>query len=286
MQRKCGWCPDLFEPLTSKGEYCSTRCRVAAWRERNRNQDRVTLRGRRRNADVDTRACDGPVAALYVRADGHYPNMPRVDAWDVERDAARYVGPHPVVAHPPCGPWGRFRHSCTTQRADLAVRAVDQVRRCGGVLEHPASSHLWIACELPPPGGKRDRWGGWTLHVRQSWWGHAAPKQTWIYIVGREDVLELPPAVPDPGGRIENMSRRQRELSPERFATWLVLLARGCKPGVFRKMGYESLPARAARGSNDSGPSALRELTLSSCNDGEQLALRLPADVTIPAAAK
>lgn len=41
------------------------------------------------------------VAALFVRADSIYKTMPDVDAWDIERDARRWPGGCPVVAHPP-----------------------------------------------------------------------------------------------------------------------------------------------------------------------------------------
>lgn len=53
------------------------------------------------------------IAALYIdAARGPYTNMPGIDAWGIERDATLYPGPHPVIAHPPCGPWGRFRWRC------------------------------------------------------------------------------------------------------------------------------------------------------------------------------
>jgi hypothetical protein len=47
------------------------------------------------------------IAALYVATGGCYFGLPDVDPWDVERDARLYPGPHPVIAHPPCGKtWG------------------------------------------------------------------------------------------------------------------------------------------------------------------------------------
>ena len=80
------------------------------------------------------------VAALYVDPRGPYPKLlgPEM-CWDEQRDARTYAGPWPVVAHPPCGPWGRLRHMCTKQDGSLAMLAIAQVRRWGGVLEQPAA---------------------------------------------------------------------------------------------------------------------------------------------------
>lgn len=127
------------------------------------------------------------VAALYVDARGVYGSMDGVDPWDVERDATGYPGPHPVVAHPPCGPWGQLRHLCRHQRMDLAPRAVGQVLRWGGVLEHPRNSRLWDLWHAPPPGGLPQRWGRWlvwTVDVEQVRWGHACRKPTRLLCVG------------------------------------------------------------------------------------------------------
>lgn len=223
----CSWCHTTFTKQCNSHRFCSTRCRVAGHRE---GQRTLPLQGPRNASSRNAR-----VAALYVRADGCYASMD-VDLWDIQRDAALYDGPGPVVAHPPCGPWGRYRHTCTRQRADLAVRAVEQVRRHGGVLEHPAGSHLWLARELPKPGETHDSWGGWSLLIRQGWFGHRAPKATWLYIVGANEHPPLPDPKQDPGGRVENMGRRERELTPPALARWLVALAEQCSPGRFRRV--------------------------------------------------
>ena len=46
------------------------------------------------------------IAALYVEKNGAYYGLDGVDPWDEERDARKYAGPWPVVAHPPCQRWG------------------------------------------------------------------------------------------------------------------------------------------------------------------------------------
>lgn len=46
------------------------------------------------------------IAALYVETGGAYFGLPGVDPWDEARDARRYAGPLPVVAHPPCQRYG------------------------------------------------------------------------------------------------------------------------------------------------------------------------------------
>src|SRR5690606_17205757 len=158
------------------------------------------------------------VAALYVDKLGCYPKMYGVDCWDESRDARLYDGPHPVVAHPPCGPWSRLRHLYRGNEHDCAPRAVEQVRRWGGVLEHPAGSKLWDQCGLPKPdvepseGGRlfgvaraisgyrnergdfTDSFGGYTIEVDQVEWGHVARKRTWLYLIGvPREALEAPP---------------------------------------------------------------------------------------------
>ena len=187
------------------------------------------------------------VAALYVDARGPYPSLPRVDAWHLPRDARTYSGPHPVVAHPPCATWGRWRWRATggDEEHSCGPRAVAQVRAHGGVLEHPAASNLWTECGLPVPGALPDAWGGWTLEVDQCDWGHPARKRTWLYLV-RVGVLPPTPAPGepvavvcptagyrgrrgDPGWR-PHVPKSRRHLTPPAFAAWLVALAEGVRP--------------------------------------------------------
>lgn len=129
--------------------------------------------------------------ALYTDPLGPYPKL--CEAWDVTRDARLYEGPAPVVAHPPCGPYSQQRHNYRGCEHDCAPRALEQVRRFGGVLEHPAKSTFWDQAGLPKPTSKGahgllssapDDFGGFTLEVNQVEWGHPARKPTWLYVVG------------------------------------------------------------------------------------------------------
>ncbi len=181
------------------------------------------------------------VAVLFARADSFYKTLPGCDVWDAERDARRWPGGVPVVAHPPCRAWGGLSHFAKPRpdEKELAVWAVGQVREHGGVLEHPKKSKLWPVMALPAPG-KFDAFGGWTLPVFQQWWGHRAEKATLLYIVGcrPENVppfsLVLGPAShvccgtsKRVGGRPE-IRKSEREHTPPAFAEWLCELARRC----------------------------------------------------------
>lgn len=135
------------------------------------------------------------VAALFVDPRGCYADVPGVDVWDEARDARRYAGPHPVVAHPPCARWCRLAGLVEARwghrRGDdggCFVAALEAVRRWGGVLEHPAFSAAFGAHGLPRPntgrGWQRTMCGGWVCYVEQCRYGHAAKKATWLYAFG------------------------------------------------------------------------------------------------------
>lgn len=137
------------------------------------------------------------IAALYVESSGVYTGLPGVEVWDEAKDARKYPGPHPVVAHPPCQRWGRFWHGSTRKPHQFTLgddggcfsSALAAVRRWGGVLEHPADSHAWaVFCITKPERGAgwrvADEVGGWTCYVEQGHFGHMSRKPTWLYAVG------------------------------------------------------------------------------------------------------
>ena len=181
------------------------------------------------------------VAVLFARQDSIYKELPNCDVWDIERDARNWTGGCPIVAHPPCRAWGRLRTFAKPRpdEKDLARWAVAQIRRWGGVLEHPAGSTLWADQSLPYPGTTPDEHGGWTLAAPQKWWGHKAEKATWFYVVGcfPSDIPALPLVLGDALYVVQtrkrsdhrpHITKAEREHTPEALARWLVELARRC----------------------------------------------------------
>jgi hypothetical protein len=146
------------------------------------------------------------IAALYVETGGCYFGLDGVDPWDEARDARRYQGPHPVVAHPPCQRWGRFWHGSTRKPHQYELgddggcfaHALHAVRCWGGVLEHPADSRAWQHHHIHRPdrsGGwiAADFFGGWTCYVEQGFYGHTSRKPTWLYAnAGLGGAIDLP----------------------------------------------------------------------------------------------
>lgn len=197
------------------------------------------------------------IAALFVLERGPYFGLADVDPWDKTRDARKYRGPHPVVAHPPCERWGRYWSGGPSAKVKRKLgddngcfeSALNSVRTYGGVLEHPEASAAWETFGLIAP--PRDRgwiaagdFIGWTACVEQGWYGHRARKATWLYAAHVElpslkwgkapgDFLRLDEGFHSPQERkraiktgvCQRLSKRQRAETPIAFRDLLLHIA-------------------------------------------------------------
>ena len=178
------------------------------------------------------------VSALFVRDDSIYKQL-NIDSWDINRDARNFTGTNVVIAHPPCRAWGQLSHLAKPRHdeKELAIFAVNLIQKNGGILEHPRASKLWKHCNLPT-GNLIDQYGGWTLSINQSWFGHKCRKSTLLYIVGVKPAEIIPyPISLDrvthsigtsnrsyPG--MKEVSKKYREYTPPNLAKWLIEVAK------------------------------------------------------------
>lgn len=186
------------------------------------------------------------VAALYVQTNGCYFGLDGVDPWDEARDARKYAGPWPVVAHPPCARWCKLAGHVEKRRPERKrgedggcfAAALAAVRTYGGVLEHPAYTAAWAAFGLPRPpfgGWHRTMCGGWVVRVDQVHYGHRASKPTWLYANTLGACLPtiktgyVAPSVVGTTkrtGGVAMLSKRERSATPGAFRDLLLGIAR------------------------------------------------------------
>lgn len=154
--------------------------------------------------------------ALFTCASSPYLAL-GLECYDLARDARTYQGSGRVICHPPCRAWGKLKAFAKPRpdEKELALWALDLVRRNGGVLEHPASSSLWA--HLRP--------GETSILIRQSDFGHRAEKLTRLFYAKMARVPLLPDPRP-PTNTVENMCRQERERTPFELAQWLVTWCR------------------------------------------------------------
>lgn len=195
------------------------------------------------------------VAVLFADPKGAYSDRSDVELWDESRDARTYAGSLPVVAHPPCHLWVNMAgvnfkryggpHNRPGNDGGCFMRALESVRRCGGVLEHPAGSFAWSTFALTRPYA--DGWystgrsfqGGaeYVCEVWQSAYGHKARKRTWLLYVGECRPAEMRWERSEGTHQVgwfdrkrPTLSKREASATPEEFANALVLMARGSRP--------------------------------------------------------
>lgn len=186
------------------------------------------------------------IPVLYTLEKSIYNEIPEADPWNQQRDALKWPGGTPCIAHPPCRLWSVLQHLSTADPEEryLALIAACQVRRHGGILEHPAYSTLWTAAQLPPPNGFPDEYGGYTIEIDQVKAGHKARKRTWLYIVGTHELPPLPTPESRPTHVLDNgksarrraknqhkprlkrlLGKHARSATPKEFAQWLISIA-------------------------------------------------------------
>jgi hypothetical protein len=190
------------------------------------------------------------VAVLFVENDSVYKQFPNVDCWDIVRDARNYQGDLPVIAHPPCQLWGALasvnyarwggEHNKPCNDDGLFEFALNTVKRCGGVLEHPAKTFAWKYFGIPKPNGigwQRILNGAWVCEVWQNAYGHKANKATWLYYVGANPPLQAKwerkkgscqIGFYDQRGKNRNkptLSKTEANATPIEFAQYLIRLA-------------------------------------------------------------
>lgn len=190
------------------------------------------------------------IAALFVQTNGACFGLDGVDPWDEKRDARKYAGPWPVVAHPPCQLWVNFaalnfkryggEHNKPGNDGGCFASALACVRRFGGVLEHPAGSSAWAAYGLPRPTGLG--WSGivgvpgrrteWVCEVWQSAYGHKARKRTWLF-AATSNPPELDWSRPTGTHQVgwfdrikPSLSKREASATPPAFREALLSIAR------------------------------------------------------------
>jgi len=180
------------------------------------------------------------IAALFVDPCGPYSYLPiyEVDIWGIERDARKYRGPHPIVAHPPCARWGKLsyiRPSLIGKDEGCFESALKSVRKYGGVLEHPKGSiaFQYYQIKKPTPRFGWDKIGDreWVCELAQQAYGHKAKKETWLYYVGNNEPERMKvnywvgKAQCVIGGRGEKGSKKYRWHTPFAFRDSLIKLA-------------------------------------------------------------
>lgn len=173
-------------------------------------------------------------AILYARKNSIYKDLPAVDVYDETRDARTFPNDLPIVAHPPCRLFGKLKHmsKAPIEEKQLAYHAVESIKKCGGILEHPAFSTLWQEMELPLPSDSiTDFSNGFTIGIKQYDFGHKCEKNTWLYINGIKPV-DLPSPHLKLGTAAERIgdsgSMKTREGTPIQLAEYLIKIAILC----------------------------------------------------------
>ncbi len=114
-----------------------------------------------------------PINILCAAHNSNYFKIPYVFPWTIEMDAYNFNNSFPVIAHPPCAQWSRMHKFSKNDpyQKNLAVFCFEKIQQNGGILEHPAGSHLFKYLGIEKQ----------VISVNQFWFGFPAQKKTYLY---------------------------------------------------------------------------------------------------------
>lgn len=163
------------------------------------------------------------IAVLCAHKHSNYFKIPGLEVYDQLRDARTFPGHMPVICHPPCAQWSRmkaFSNDDPEQKA-LANFCLDELKKYGGIFEHPAGSDVFRELDWPE--------GGKIYSVDQSWWGFPARKRTYLFFYKCKPIahpLNFEPVMfvvaSSKNVKRPEMKKSQRAITPIEFNQWLV----------------------------------------------------------------
>lgn len=175
---------------------------------------------------------------LFTKDKSNYYKF-NVECYNKKRNATRYNGSDVVICHPPCPQWSQLRRFAKEdfEEKQLALWALELVRKNGGILEHPQNSTLFTKIISLKPG-QLDIYGGQMLYVDLNWFGYPCKKKTGLYIVGLlpQNIPAYPISLNAITHRIGSRSRNRnltkkelpksrRDETPTLMCKWLLQVA-------------------------------------------------------------
>lgn len=159
------------------------------------------------------------VSVLCVASGSNYYRIPGLDLWDTMRDAYKFTGQNPVIAHPPCAQWSRL-HKFAKQNEyekELAVFCWEKVNQNGGIFEHPAGSHFFkfIGADCKK-----------IVSVDQHWWGFPCRKRTYLYFNGFAPA-QMPLNFSSYQTTVDALHSSRRSIMPLEFCQYLLTSIQG-----------------------------------------------------------
>lgn len=165
------------------------------------------------------------VAILCAHKKSNYYKIPGLEIYDQDRDCRTFEGGMPVIVHPPCAQWSRMKafSNDVPELKNLAYFCLDQVKKYGGIFEHPHGSDVWKQLDWPE--------GGKFIQVDQHWWGFPARKRTTLFFYKcspiqhplKFDAVEFVVASSrSKYNKLPEMKKSQRSVTTIEFNQWLV----------------------------------------------------------------